>query len=556
MNETTPPPGDPAGTTPGEEGRPPSSDRFFSWLRGLGIVRGSDRWFAGVAGGIAAKAGIDPLIVRGIFVVLAILGGPGILLYLAGWLLLPDASGRIHLEEVLRGRASAGVIVTVVILGALILIPILFGALPGLFFGGFWNWDLWGFAPDWIRITFTVIWWALIVPGLIVWLIVWLSRGGLSGRGRATGVGDSSPGASGAPAPAAGPAGAGSASFVAGSSGPAEAAAPRSFADQARSGADQAHVTGEQVGQRANEWGEEFGRKTEEWGRKVEEKSREWERKGTEYYEAHRLGAGHVVITLACALLAAGGTAAWALTRTADGGMILTAGLIAAVAVLGVSMIVAGIRGRHTGWIGFLSFVGVIALLFSPFTAVFPKDTQVVPFGNVNTVVKSGGSDQAVLTIAGNSTVDLGALGPAGDARVVDLWVLAGNVTVRLPEDHPTRVQVNLLAGNVRDFRLDADERRQGGIFMSRSVESGTHGFDASEVTQVRVRLLAGNVNIEGGTTSTSSPTADDRSSSEDITRIEEQIADLERQLQNEQKTREQTQEHLEDLRNELENAR
>ncbi|MGD9607289.1 MAG: hypothetical protein AB7V10_07400, partial [Leucobacter sp.] len=250
----------------------------------------------------------------------------------------------------------------------------------------------------------------------------------------------------------------------------------------------------------------------------------------------------------------AGGTAAWALTRTADGGMILTAGLIAAVAVLGVSMIVAGIRGRHTGWIGFLSFVGVIALLFSPFTAVLPKDTQVVPFGNVSTVVKSGGSDQAVLTIAGNSTVDLGALGPAGDARIVDLWVLAGNVTVRLPEDHPTRVQVNLLAGNVRDFRLDADERRQGGIFMSRSVESGTRGFDASDITQVRVRLLAGNVNIEGGTTS--SPTADDRSGSEDITRIEEQIADLERQLQNEQQTREQTQEHLEDLRNELENAR
>src|SRR5690554_3031070 len=73
---------------------------FFAWLRQLGISRDTDRWFAGVAGGIARRSGIDPIIVRGIFVVLALLGGPGILLYLAGWLLLPDQGGRIHLEEV------------------------------------------------------------------------------------------------------------------------------------------------------------------------------------------------------------------------------------------------------------------------------------------------------------------------------------------------------------------------------------------------------------------------------------------------------------------------
>ena len=88
MNDTTPPPGTPGASgapgAPSDPGtqtphdRPESfsfertSGRFFSWIRGLGIERSSDRWFAGVAGGIAAKAGIDPLIVRGIFVVLAI----------------------------------------------------------------------------------------------------------------------------------------------------------------------------------------------------------------------------------------------------------------------------------------------------------------------------------------------------------------------------------------------------------------------------------------------------------------------------------------------------
>ena len=44
----------------------------------------------GVAGGLAARLDIDPLIVRGAFVVLAIAGGGGILLYLLGWVLLPE----------------------------------------------------------------------------------------------------------------------------------------------------------------------------------------------------------------------------------------------------------------------------------------------------------------------------------------------------------------------------------------------------------------------------------------------------------------------------------
>ncbi|QIM15913.1 PspC domain-containing protein [Leucobacter insecticola] len=92
-------------TTPDSAPQPPlPAGGFFAWIRGLGITRSSDRWFAGVAGGIAAKAKIDPLIVRGVFVVLALLGGPGILLYLVGWLLLPDVNGRIRMEDLIRGE--------------------------------------------------------------------------------------------------------------------------------------------------------------------------------------------------------------------------------------------------------------------------------------------------------------------------------------------------------------------------------------------------------------------------------------------------------------------
>ncbi|QIM18012.1 PspC domain-containing protein [Leucobacter coleopterorum] len=124
---------------PDPQSPPQPTGGFFAWIRGLGIARGSDRWFAGVAGGIAAKAGIDPLIVRGIFVVLALLGGPGILLYLAGWLLLPDFSGRIRLEDLFRGRAEGWTIVAVVVV-ALMAIPALLNLFTPSAFG-------WALAP-------------------------------------------------------------------------------------------------------------------------------------------------------------------------------------------------------------------------------------------------------------------------------------------------------------------------------------------------------------------------------------------------------------------------
>ena len=45
---------------------------------------------AGVARGIADHLRIDVMVVRIVFVVLTIVGGAGIPLYLAGWLLIPE----------------------------------------------------------------------------------------------------------------------------------------------------------------------------------------------------------------------------------------------------------------------------------------------------------------------------------------------------------------------------------------------------------------------------------------------------------------------------------
>ncbi len=49
-----------------------------------------DRMLGGVAVGIARYLSVDVTVVRIIFAVLAIVGGVGIPLYLAGWLLIPE----------------------------------------------------------------------------------------------------------------------------------------------------------------------------------------------------------------------------------------------------------------------------------------------------------------------------------------------------------------------------------------------------------------------------------------------------------------------------------
>jgi phage shock protein C len=54
------------------------------------IRRRSDRMFLGVASGIADYIGIDPVIVRLVFVLLALSQGWGILIYFALALIMPE----------------------------------------------------------------------------------------------------------------------------------------------------------------------------------------------------------------------------------------------------------------------------------------------------------------------------------------------------------------------------------------------------------------------------------------------------------------------------------
>jgi phage shock protein PspC (stress-responsive transcriptional regulator) len=66
-----------------------------------------DRMLAGVAAGVAGYLGVDPTIVRIVLVVLTFVGGAGIPIYLAGWLLIPEeGSDQSLASELIQSLSS------------------------------------------------------------------------------------------------------------------------------------------------------------------------------------------------------------------------------------------------------------------------------------------------------------------------------------------------------------------------------------------------------------------------------------------------------------------
>jgi phage shock protein C len=70
-------------------GRPPWEGEAMAEPRKLYRSR-DDRKVAGVCGGLAQYFNIDPTLIRVLFVVTALLGGPGLLAYLLLWIVVPE----------------------------------------------------------------------------------------------------------------------------------------------------------------------------------------------------------------------------------------------------------------------------------------------------------------------------------------------------------------------------------------------------------------------------------------------------------------------------------
>jgi phage shock protein PspC (stress-responsive transcriptional regulator) len=352
-------------TGPSQQTRPspgqnPASDRFFGWLRSLGLVR-TNGWIGGVCGGVAARLGIDPIIVRGIAVVVAVLGGPAFLLYAAAWLLLPDAQGYIHLERLLRGHFDPPIIAIIVIA--------LFSFLP--FAQGFW----WAGAQFWTGLSWfaTVgrVMWTLLVIALIVGVIVWAARSGRVPPGTAPTT-TQAPASQGTATDGGGTDTGTTDGVTAGVGG--TGASPDDLADwrarQEAWKADYAAWTAQQNDARAVRQQRSAEIRAQAQALSAEAEAARRRRRAAN----PRTSASFVFIALGAAIVAAGIAGAIALNSSgADDALAIA--LAASAGVVGVAIVTAGILRRRSG---FLTFVSIVLIVLTALAVAPPRNHALV----------------------------------------------------------------------------------------------------------------------------------------------------------------------------------
>ena len=431
------PPGGPypshAGATPppypGAPGAQPQN--FFDWIRGHGIYRGRERWIGGVASGIAQRLGVDPLIVRGILIVLTVFAGVGVLLYGLAWALLPEPDGRIHVQEAAAGRWSSGMT------GALVTTIIGFPSLGS----GAWGWDRYGFGA----FVWTVFW-----VGGAIYVIYYLTQRNKARHPGAPGSPTYSPAGQapdltgqGFPNPTVPNPTVPNATVtnqtvpnqtVPNQTLPLEGVPGRGWQDHSAPGPTPPYGGGNGGGYGA------YGPvpppapapKTRNLGP----------------------GAPAVAVTVGLALLVGGGIkaldAVHAISLGTAGNAVVWA---SGAAVLGLGILISGLRGRTAGILGFFA---VVALIIGGIFNLVPNADrarfQNVDWSPLSIEQATGGFD----ITGGTGTVDLTKLNlnpPLGSDVVVRLDATASNVTVAIPATVPVQVQTDLTMGNLNDGR-------------------------------------------------------------------------------------------------------
>lgn len=442
---------------------------FFPWIRSHGIVRGRDRWIGGVSSGIAYRMGVDPLIVRGIFIVLTIFAGIGVLLYGLAWAFLPEPDGRIHVQEASAGRWSSGMT------GSLIATIL---GLTGLG-GGFWGWNDRGFGP---------FLWTLFWVGAVGFFIYYLVQRNSASNGAPMNTNLPQPGSTGS-----GPAG--SAGFPHTPNGPSYSLADTTTAGNPPHSPAGPSASAPYAGGPSGSapyggppYGGPYGGAPYGGGQPPRGPARE--------HADRPAGPGTpaVAISAGAALLVGGGLKALDAGNVIDLGDSANAVVWAsAAAVLGLGILLSGIRGRTAG---ILSFFAVVALITGGIYNVVGNGDR-VRFQQVDwTPVSIEQATEGLDITAGDGTVDLTRLQlnpPLSSDVVIPLNITASNVTVLIPENVPVDVKADMTLGNLNE----GGNRRSGGTTTRESNyntnEPGRHLVIEIDGTVSNVTIQEGN---------------------------------------------------------------
>jgi phage shock protein PspC (stress-responsive transcriptional regulator) len=457
---------------------PTPGSRFFAWMRALDLPR-QPGWIGGVCAGIAARLGIDPLIVRGIVVVVAILGGPAFLLYAAAWLLLPDQKGKIHLEEVIRGRLES----PIAGIGVLVLLSLL-PVTQGFWYAGaaFWGEPYWGNSIG--RAL-----WTIVILAAIVWLVVWVAR--RAGRASTSptvspattdGRPDTIPDPMGPVAP---PPGA-----------PAEDVAAWRERQQAWR-TEREEFRKLRASERAD-----ASRAHYEETRKRRMLEQEAYREARARTRPHPL-VSFIVIGLA---LVASGLVALTFSNGELDAPAVGAGLAAAAAIMAVGVIVNGIVGKRSGGAGALAVIALVPLLL---ITIVPPSSHIVYTGGARLApTDRPGVDDTFYVGLGDVEFDLRHYfddSPAPDpdnwaAEAITLYVGDGDVEVLLPGDVPVGVDASVGSGAI-DFdgnegRAARSDRWWGETHLY-TLPGDPTGTESGRLLSVRVVVGRGDVTFE-----------------------------------------------------------
>ncbi|GAB6901327.1 PspC domain-containing protein [Kineosporia succinea] len=415
-------PGAPDGRTgwgpapePGSPHRRPGDDAFAR-LREFGAYRSSEgRWVAGVASGLARRFDIDQTLIRGAFVALSIVGGLGVALYGICWLLLPqEEDGRIHLQEAIRGRFSAGFFAAVVLS---------FAAIGG---GGPWSHNgagFWGFPG-------TIILAVLIVGGL--W---WMARNLPQPNGRGGAQPLNQPGAQPDP-------------NAAGSSGLPYWTTPEGSRE---------------LGEKAARWGRETGDAISAWGKDFGNRQRTaHEEAAWQHHEAQRLVRARTApsrrvrqVTLGLALI----VATVVLMTEAFGDLPGWAGLTAlgaAITVIAGGVVANGLMGRRSPG---LAGLGILLTLFLSVGAVaqhagVETSRHMAVIGSTSWTPKSAGDAASQYNLAiGEARLNITPAALEGatptDPLEIQVNVGVGHLVLNLPAWAGYEVDARLGAGEM-----------------------------------------------------------------------------------------------------------
>ncbi|AEI11430.1 PspC domain-containing protein [Cellulomonas gilvus] len=493
-----PGPGDQPGSAPGGPGGGQGGG-LFGAVRRLGVQRSDDRWIGGVCAGVAERWGVDPIVVRGLLAATLLLGGVGAVAYGIAWALLPERrDGRIHLEEMVAGRFD------VAIVGAA-LVAVL-GAARG---GDLW-WSFWGPGPGWAQDVangFSGVLWLGFVVAVVIGIASAASRSGRtsSGAPRPTSPYPAPPHAGSGPAPARpgtpyattpstpapysptpyAPTPYARTAYPPTSYAPPQPAAhqPGSYAATSpyRSSPYVSAPVGAGTPSPAGPYGPAAaaGHPAPRPQAGPPPRPPKPRRRGP--------GATSVGVVVALALLTLAALLATSRTGAFDGPVLLTTlGVTAVLAGLGI--VVAGLRGRSSGSLGFLAIVSLLVALPAGAVArpgwVWEHDGATRFSDSAVVVTTRADAADGVRVGAGDTTLDLTGVPLSDDLLTVPVSVGAGQLEIVVPRDAAVEATVRLGLGSVV-WDIDDSYEQVDGL----GVDRRTFSDEASSAGQPQIDL-------------------------------------------------------------------